>query len=180
MIITAVCGAAILPSYILLRDMRLVATAFFLQFCVGGIWGPIPIHLSELSPPALRATLVGLTYQLGNLASSASATIQAEIGQRYPIAPLNGVKRYDYGRVIGIFMGAVWVYQIIFLFFGPEMSEEERAEYAASANELEQMRKEGVSLADIGIARAKTNMTNNTAGTATGEKVGEAEQIETA
>ena len=59
----------------------------------------------ELAPPGLRTLVVGLTYQLGNLASSASATIEAVIGERYPIPPAaDGTKRYDYGRVIGIFL----------------------------------------------------------------------------
>lgn len=62
----------------------------------------------ELSPPALRSLLVGLTYQLGNLVSSASATIQATIGERYPLPPsATEASRFDYGKVIGIFMGAV-------------------------------------------------------------------------
>lgn len=56
--------------------------------------------------------MVGLTYQLGNLASSAASTIEATIGQRFPLAPLHtktGItKRYDYGKVIAIFMGAVF------------------------------------------------------------------------
>ncbi|KAH8886032.1 MFS general substrate transporter [Thozetella sp. PMI_491] len=148
-------GGAILPSYILPRSMALVASAFFLQFFVGGIWGPIPIHLSELSPDSLRATMVGLTYQLGNLASSASATIQSVIGERFPLPPKNGVQRYDYGRVIGIFMGAVWVYLLIFLLLGPEMSEEERAQHSASANNIGELQKQGMSLAEIGNQRAK-------------------------
>ncbi|KAI7778644.1 hypothetical protein LA080_001877 [Diaporthe eres] len=151
-------GGAILPAYVIPHSMKLVASAFFLQFFVGGVWGPIPIHLSELSPEALRATAVGLTYQLGNLASSAAATIQAIIGERFPLEPRDGVKRFDYGRVIGIFMGAVWAYDLLFLFLGPEMSEEERAEFAASANEFERLRKSGVSLADIGAERAKAAM----------------------
>ncbi|KAG6357518.1 hypothetical protein INS49_013395 [Diaporthe citri] len=151
-------GGAILPAYVIPHSMKLVASAFFLQFFVGGVWGPIPIHLSELSPEALRATAVGLTYQLGNLASSAAATIQAIIGERFPLEPKDGVARFDYGRVIGIFMGAVWAYDLLFLFLGPEMSEEERAEFAASANEFERLRKSGVSLADIGAERAKAAM----------------------
>jgi MFS transporter, SHS family, lactate transporter len=150
-------GAALVPAYIIPRSMTLVASAFFLQFCVGGVWGVIPIHLTELAPPALRTTAVGLTYQLGNLASSASATIQSVIGEKYPLPPHDGEKRFNYGKVIGIFMGAIWAGQIFFLFLGPEMSEEERAEYAASADDLENLRKQGVSLKDIGIQRAKTN-----------------------
>ncbi|KAI1753205.1 carboxylic acid transporter [Xylaria castorea] len=155
MITCCIVGAAVLPAYIIPRSLTLIASAFFLQFFVGGVWGPIPIHLSELSPPALRTTAVGLTYQLGNLASSAAATIQATIGERFPLSPKDGVKRYDYGKVIAIFMAAVWVYMLIFLFLGPEMSQEERAEYGAAADQIEKMRKDGVSLADIGAGRAK-------------------------
>lgn len=99
--------------------------------------------------------MVGLTYQLGNLASSASATIQAIIGERFPLEPLGGVARYDYGKVIGIFMGAVWAYDLVFLFIGPEMSEQERAEFAAQTDEYERLRKAGVSLAEIGAEKAK-------------------------
>ncbi|EXJ59258.1 MFS transporter, SHS family, lactate transporter [Cladophialophora yegresii CBS 114405] len=156
MLMACVCGGALVPAYIIPRNMSLVASAFFLQFMVGGVWGPIPIHLMELAPEALRTTAVGLTYQLGNLASSASATIQAVIGEDYPLPPHNGVKRFDYGKVIGIFMGAVWAYQLLFLFLGPEMSESERAEYAKQANELESLRKSGHHLKDIGIERVKT------------------------
>jgi len=143
--------------------MSLVASAFFLQFFVGGVWGPIPIHLSELSPAALRATMVGLTYQLGNLASSASATIQATIGERFPLPSRNGEKIYDYGRVIGIFMGAVWAFLLVFLFLGPEMSEDERREYGRVSDEIEEMRKQGVSLTEIGVQRAKAARGDNEA-----------------
>ena len=112
MIIAAICGGALVPAYIFPRNMSLVASAFFYQFFVGGVWGPIPIYLQELAPPALRTTAVGLTYQLGNLASSASATIQAKIGEQFPISPgPKGVKRFNYGKVIAIFCGAVWAYQ---------------------------------------------------------------------
>ena len=159
MLCACVIGGAILPAYIVPRSMALVASAFFMQFFVGGVWGPIPIHLSELAPPALRTTVVGLTYQLGNLASSASATIQGVIGERFPIPPrcVGGVctERFDYGRVIGIFMGAVYAWMIVFLFIGPEMTEHERKEYAATADDLEGLRKQGTSLIEIGKQRAR-------------------------
>lgn len=109
MMVACVFGGSIVPAYVLPRNMSLVASTFFIQFFVGAVWGPIPIHLIELSPPALRSLIVGLTYQLGNLASSASATIQAIIGERYPLPPAeDGTERFEYGRVIGIFCGAVW------------------------------------------------------------------------
>lgn len=39
MMTAAVFGGAILPAYVLPRNMSLVASAFFEQFFVGGIWG---------------------------------------------------------------------------------------------------------------------------------------------
>lgn len=151
MMATCLIGGALIPAYTMPHNMNLVASAFFEQFCVGGVWGPMPIHLLELSPPALRTVIVGLTYQLGNLASSASATIQSIIGERYPLPPApDGSPRFDYGKVIAIFMGAVWAFMLFFLFWGPEMPQEERDEEAAAAKRLEQLRAEGVSLAEIG------------------------------
>lgn len=46
--------------------------------------------------------------------SSASATIEATIGERFPLPPLaNGLTRYDYGLVMAIFMGCVYFYGIV-------------------------------------------------------------------
>jgi MFS transporter, SHS family, lactate transporter len=57
---------------------------FLMQFMVQGAWGVIPAHLNELSPPAVRATFPGLTYQLGNLLASRNSVIQAKVAeQRY-------------------------------------------------------------------------------------------------
>lgn len=79
----------------------------------------------ELSPGSFRTFVVGTSYQLGNLVSSASSTIEATIGERYPLAPLikpdgKQVNRYQYGKVIAIFMGAVFAYVIILTIIGPE------------------------------------------------------------
>lgn len=105
MVVSCIIGGALVPAYIFVKDMSVTATCFFEQIFVGGVWGPIPIHLMELAPPGLRTLVVGLTYQLGNLASSASATIESVIGERYPLPPAaDGTDRYDYGRVIGIFL----------------------------------------------------------------------------
>ena len=69
---------------------------------VQGIWGVVPIHLLELSPEHLRAFVVGTTYQLGNLVSSASSTIESTLGERFPLpAAPDGALRYDYGKVMG-------------------------------------------------------------------------------
>ena len=64
--------------------------------------------------------VVGTSYQLGNLASSASSTIEATIGERFPLLPKGKTKRYDYGKVICIFMACVFVYVIILALLGPE------------------------------------------------------------
>ncbi|RGP80161.1 mfs shs lactate transporter [Fusarium longipes] len=88
---------------------------------VQGAWGVIPIHLMELSPGAFRTFVVGTSYQLGNLVSSASSTIEARLGERFPLPDnAEGESRYDYGKVICIFMACVYVYVIVLTFVGPE------------------------------------------------------------
>lgn len=158
MLIACILGGAMVPAYILPRSMVLVASAFFQQVFVGGVWGPIPIHLMELSPEALRVTCVGLTYQLGNLASAGSATIQAIIGERYPLAPgPTGAKRFDYGKVIAIFMGAVWAYVFFLLLIGPEMTQEERDEEARAVQDRNDLRRGSVAVEDVHHVEAKAD-----------------------
>ena len=120
-IVCCIVGGALLYPYGFVRDNSIMAAAFFQQFCVQGAWGVIPIHLMELSPGAFRTFVVGTSYQLGNLVSSASSTIEARLGERYPLADSeDGEKRYDYGKVIAIFMAAVYIYVILLTFLGPE------------------------------------------------------------
>ncbi|KAK4506251.1 hypothetical protein PRZ48_004216 [Zasmidium cellare] len=124
-IVISIIGGALLYPYSFVGNERIMAAAFFEQFCVQGAWGVIPIHLMELSPGSLRAFVVGTAYQLGNLVSSASSTIEATIGERFPLPDKveeNGthVKRYQYGKVICIFMGCVYAYVILLTFLGPE------------------------------------------------------------
>ena len=122
----SIVGGAQLYHYTFISTEKIIAPAFFEQFCVQGAWGVIPIHLMELSPGSFRTFTVGTSYQLGNLASSASSTIEATIGERFPLSPLVDAKtgkttpRYNYGKVICIFMGCVYAYVIILTFFGPE------------------------------------------------------------
>jgi MFS transporter, SHS family, lactate transporter len=56
----------------------------------------------------------------GNLVSSASSTIESTIGERFPLPPKGKTRRYEYGRVICIFMACVYVYVIVLAFLGPE------------------------------------------------------------
>jgi SHS family lactate transporter-like MFS transporter len=109
-LVMCVLGAALLYPYGFLKDERIIAPAFFEQFAVQGAWGVIPIHLMELSPASFRTFVVGTSYQLGNLVSSASSTIEATIGERFPLPPTaTGTSRYVYGKVIAIFMACVFV-----------------------------------------------------------------------
>lgn len=123
-IVISIIGGALLYPYCFTSSKSVIAAAFFEQFCVQGAWGVIPIHLMELSPGAFRTFVVGTSYQLGNLVSSASSTIEAKIGERFPLPPKKtakgSIKRYDYGLVIAIFMGCVYLYVIIVTFAGPE------------------------------------------------------------
>ncbi|CAK7265906.1 Carboxylic acid transporter [Sporothrix epigloea] len=119
-IIMCVLGGALLYPYTFVSNKGVIAAAFVQQFCVQGAWGVIPIHLMELSPGAFRTFVVGSAYQFGNLISSASSTIESTIGERFPLPPLKGVKRYEYGKVICIFMGCVYAFCIILTVLGPE------------------------------------------------------------
>lgn len=119
-IIMCVMGGALIYPYTYVTSEKVMAVAFFEQFAVQGAWGVIPIHLSELSPGSFRTFVVGTSYQLGNLASSASATIEAKLGEQFPLPPANGVARYQYGRAMCIFCGAVFAYIILITFIGPE------------------------------------------------------------
>ncbi|KAJ5345249.1 hypothetical protein N7452_003253 [Penicillium brevicompactum] len=101
--------------------INVIAAAYFEQFMVQGAWGVIPIHLMELSPGSIRTFAVGTAYQLGNLVSSASSTIESTIGERFPLPPTEeAAHRYEYGKVICIFMGCVFAYVILITLAGPE------------------------------------------------------------
>ena len=120
-IVMCIVGGALLYPYTFVSSKKIMAAAFFEQFCVQGAWGVIPVHLMELSPGSIRTFAVGCAYQLGNLVSSASSTIQSTIGQRFPLPPTEEEPdRYQYGKVICIFMGCVFGYTMLVTFVGPE------------------------------------------------------------
>ncbi|QPG73259.1 hypothetical protein FOA43_000567 [Brettanomyces nanus] len=118
--ICCVCGGALIYPWAFVDTSAINAGAFFLQFCVQGAWGVIPVHLSELSPPSFRSFVVGVSYQLGNLVSSASSTIETTIGEHYPMISPSGEHIFDYATVMAIFMGAVFGFVLIVSFIGPE------------------------------------------------------------
>ena len=55
--------------------------AFLIQVMVQGAWGVVPTHLNELSPDAVRGTLPGVAYQLGNLLAAYTANAQNLISE---------------------------------------------------------------------------------------------------
>jgi SHS family lactate transporter-like MFS transporter len=63
--------------------VMLAAGGFLMQFMVQGAWGVIPVHLNEMSPPAVRAIFPGLAYQLGNVLSSRNSVLQAAAAAKY-------------------------------------------------------------------------------------------------
>jgi SHS family lactate transporter-like MFS transporter len=119
-IIACVLGGAMIYPWAFVKSSGLNAGVFFLQAGVQGAWGVIPIHLNELAPPQFRSLVTGLSYQLGNLASSAASTIEARISKRFPIVNHKGVHTYDYSKTMAIFIACVFTYVIIVVFFGPE------------------------------------------------------------
>ncbi|KAJ5833337.1 hypothetical protein N7474_001648 [Penicillium riverlandense] len=120
-IVISIVGGALLYPYTFVENHSVMAAAFFEQFMVQGAWGVIPIHLMELSPGPIRTFVVGTSYQLGNLVSSASSTIESTIGERFPLPPTKeAAHRYAYGKVICIFMGCVFAYTILITLVGPE------------------------------------------------------------
>lgn len=113
-------GAFLYPAFFSREMPKLMGTGFFLQFFIMGCWGIAPLHLFELTPPNYRALASGLAYQLGNLVSSASSTIESTLGEKYPITRADGTPTHDYGKVMAIFTGAVFAYMIVVTILGPE------------------------------------------------------------
>ena len=81
-VIAALLAIPVSPLWAYSRTVPMLALGgFLMQFMVQGAWGVIPAHLNELSPPAVRGTLPGFAYQLGNLLSSRNSVIQAGLAE---------------------------------------------------------------------------------------------------
>ncbi|CUM48599.1 unnamed protein product [Debaryomyces tyrocola] len=80
-------------------------------------------------------TNLNIVYQLGNLATSGSSTIEAELGTRFPLNKPGFPDAYNYGRVMGIFCGAVFAYVMLIIFLGPERFHQD---LSTNRNDLEE------------------------------------------
>src|SRR6201987_255320 len=81
-VIAAILAIPVIPLWAYSRTVPMLALGgFLMQFMVQGAWGVIPAHLNELSPPAVRGTLPGFAYQLGNLLASRNGVIQARLAE---------------------------------------------------------------------------------------------------
>lgn len=118
-----ILGGALIYPWAFVHTNAINASVFFLQFAVQGAFGAVPAHLTELAHPDFKSFIVGLSYQLGNLASSASSTIESTIGARFPLTNEKGDIIYNYGKVMAILMGAVFGYVLLVTFIGPERRE---------------------------------------------------------
>jgi SHS family lactate transporter-like MFS transporter len=111
----------------------LAAGGFFIQSGVQGAWGVVPIYLGEISPPAFRASFGGLAYQLGNMASSAAAQIEATAGESlklkgtnipdyvsYPSFSSMVQRADDQATIQAILIGAVIAWMLLMTLLGPE------------------------------------------------------------
>jgi SHS family lactate transporter-like MFS transporter len=89
----------------------LAVGAFIMQIAVQGAWGVVPVHLNELVPGAVRATLPGFIYQAGNFLASANGYYQAKLAE----APGS-----SYGYALALVAGIVAVALIVVIRFSPE------------------------------------------------------------
>jgi MFS transporter, SHS family, lactate transporter len=108
--VSAALALFVVPLWAFSPGVALLATgAFVMQFFVQGVWGVIPAHLNELSPPDVRGTFPGFTYQFGNLIAAGVVQIEASIAQKLPLP--GGV--FNYGAamalVVALVLGAVVV-----------------------------------------------------------------------
>ncbi|WP_108472493.1 MFS transporter [Rhodanobacter thiooxydans] len=112
MMIAALLAIPVIPLWMYGGSLILLGLgAFLIQVMVQGAWGVVPSHLNELSPAAVRGTLPGFAYQMGNLLAAVTATAQTWLAQRH-----GG----DFAFAMALWMALVALLLALLLWLGPE------------------------------------------------------------
>jgi len=110
MVTAAIAGACLIPLWILVPKIAVIATgAFLMQFMVQGAWGIIPAHLNELSPNEIRGFFPGFAYQTGVLCASGVAYVESLLAERF-----------TYTQALGFTMLTLFAFAAIVIALGPE------------------------------------------------------------
>lgn len=89
--------------------LALVLGSCAMQAGVQGVWGVIPAHINELSPPSVRGLFPGFVYQLGFLIASPATIVELKLRNML-----------GYSWALTAFEGAVIVALLALLYYGPE------------------------------------------------------------
>ena len=121
----ALLGLVFIPLWAFSQTAAMLALGgFLMQLAVQGAWGIVPAHLNEISPPEIRGTFPGFTYQLGNLVASGTLTILAALAQS-----TFGTKTVpNYAAAMAAFSGVVFVAVITMTLLGYRVVPERRGE----------------------------------------------------
>jgi MFS transporter, SHS family, lactate transporter len=98
---------------------------FWLQVMVQGAWGVVPVHLNELSPDVVRATMPGLTYQIGNFIAA---------GVPWLLTTLAEANNKQYGLTMAVFIAGVAILLAAVTALGPEAKGQRFGAAAANAD----------------------------------------------
>ncbi len=111
-IVAALLALPMVPLWAYGGSVVLLALGvFLLQVMVQGAWGVVPVHLNELSPDAVRATLPGFAYQGGNLLASFTAPFLSWVAAQ---------RGGDYAFAMATFIAAVALLLALVTALGPE------------------------------------------------------------
>jgi SHS family lactate transporter-like MFS transporter len=111
-IIAALLAIPVVPLWMYGGSLLLLGLgAFLIQVMVQGAWGVVPTHLNELSPDAVRGTLPGFAYQMGNLLAAITATAQTWLA---------GQRGGDFAFAMSTWIAAVALVLALLTWLGPE------------------------------------------------------------
>jgi MFS transporter, SHS family, lactate transporter len=111
-VLAALLAVALMPFWATSSaPLALIGTAFCMQFLVQCMFGAMPAHLNEISPPEARATFPGFTYQFGNFLAAGNATLQMLLVNE---------RRGNYGAGMALVAGTGAIVFALLAAFGPE------------------------------------------------------------